>query len=107
MNVHEVYLSKGNSLYGTVIRGISTRNNDDIRYHKFRVYGEFEESEPDQYGVLTFNVMEWFPLDKYVAIKDTIEWDKYKIIYSVLVKCNISVLVIIIITIIVNKKTNK
>jgi hypothetical protein len=79
LNVHEVYLSKGNSLYNTVIKGISNSNNDYRRYHKFRVYGEFENG-PDRYGVLTFNIVEWFPLGKYVAIKDTIEWDKYKIV---------------------------
>ncbi|WP_143317889.1 hypothetical protein [Clostridium sp. HBUAS56017] len=72
------------------------RYNDYMKYHYFRVYGEFE-SEPDKYGALTFKVAEWYPLKKYVAIKDKIEWDKYKIVNSILIKCNIALLIIVII----------
>lgn len=103
LNVSEIYLTKGNLIYKTIIKGMGYRSTDYMKYRHFRVYGEFE-SEPDQYGVLTFNVMEWFPLEKNVAIKDTIEWNKYKIIYSALVIFNIAVLAIIIIAIRDNKK---
>lgn len=95
LNVNEVYLSKGNSLYNTIIKGISCSNNDYIRYHHFRVYGEFENG-PDEYGVLTFNVIEWYPLGKYVAIKDTIEWNLYNKIYGNGIKINIFIIFILI-----------
>ncbi|WP_143318083.1 hypothetical protein [Clostridium sp. HBUAS56017] len=96
LNTSEVNLTEGNPIYKTIVSGMGYRYNDYMKYHYFRVYGEFE-SEPDKYGVLTFKVAEWYPLKKYVAIKDTIEWDKYKIVNSILIKCNIALLIIIII----------
>ncbi|MBE6049506.1 MAG: hypothetical protein E7214_02310 [Clostridium sp.] len=50
---------------------------------------------PDKYGVLTFDVYEWYPLVNNIYLKDTVEWDKYKTIHMI-VSLIISLLLIVL-----------
>lgn len=87
---NEVY-TKGNRPSNV----ITTFSQGDPKYVYFDVYGNFEKG-PDQYNVLTFNIKEWYPLDKYICLKDTIKWNEYKKVYKFIIIIN-SLLIILLI----------
>lgn len=91
INTNEIYLSGDN----TPFKAITTFSTGFPKYKYFRIYGKFE-NEPDEYHVLTFDVKEWYPLGKYIPIKDTVLWNSYSLIYIFYIKANISILVILI-----------
>ncbi len=94
----EIYLS-GN----TPGRLITTFSKGSPKYTYFKIYGDFEMG-PDQYHVLTFNVKEWFPLKRYVSIKDTTEWEKYKSVYINIIKINIFILIVLVLVFKIKKR---
>lgn len=82
VNTYEVYI-KGNN----PTKVITTFSQGDPKYVYFNIYGTFEKG-PNQYNVLTFNIKEWYPLDKYICLKDTIKWNEYKKLYKFIIIIN-------------------
>lgn len=80
----EIYLTDDNIILKTLRYGIQGAQGV-IKYRNVRVYGEII-GNPDQYGVLTFDVKRWYPIGKYVAIKDTQIWvRKYRVFYFIFI----------------------
>lgn len=89
----QIYLTDDNIINKTLMESVQGASGV-IRYDNVRVYGKVIGA-PDKYGILTFSIEEWYPIGKYIAIKDTRIWSiKYKIFYFVFII--ISVIVILI-----------
>ena len=89
----QIYLTNDNNIIKTLRDDIQGAQGI-IKYRKLRVYGEII-GNPDQYGVLTFDVKKWYPIGKYVAIKDTNIWvEKYRIFYFIFLIISVSYIMI-------------
>ena len=90
VNTREVWI-KGNTPY----KEITTFSQGYPKYRKFNIYGTFEKGL-NQYNILTFNIKEWYPVDKYVCLKDTYTWKKHENIRKYIKILSFSILVILI-----------
>ena len=89
----QIYLTDDNIINKTLIGSVQGVDGV-IKYDNVRVYGEVIGA-PDEYGILTFSVEEWYPIGKYVATKDTRIWSIiYKIFYFVFIIISVSTILI-------------
>lgn len=90
VNTREVWI-KGNTPY----KEIKTFGEGNPKYTCFDIYGTFEKGL-NQYNILTFNIKEWYPVGKYVCLKDTYIWKKHENIRKYITILSFSILVILI-----------
>ena len=82
---------KGNTPY----KEITTFSQGYPKYRKFNIYGTFEKGL-NQDNILTFNIKEWYPVEKYICLKDTYLWKKYEKIYKYIAMISFYIIVMLI-----------